>query len=224
MFFDPHAVPADIPPPPTADDVARRFGVPLLTFRAQESLEESGVGTVAIGDVVTEVALSFTLWRNPGRRDDPRNLAELSDELRASLDAEPPKPLPEWMLAARERMRYPTLWEAVRTTRVGAGVQLADEQLTAELVLLRHVDYVLMNTFRDERVRGGFPGQLLGPPTAKAIESGVPVSIDGTDVDGIRLDTDAHVYALAADLGDRILTAVIPRDELPYVRLEFATR
>jgi hypothetical protein len=32
------------------------------------------------------------------------------------------------------------------------------------------------------------------------------------------------VLGVAADLGDRILTAVIPREHLPYIRLEFMTR
>lgn len=160
------------------------------------------------------------MWRNPADRDDPINLVHLTDEMRASLEAEPLFPLPDWMLRMREGMRYPSLWEAVRTTHISDG----STWLTAESALAEHVDYVVLNTYRDERVRGSFPGELDGPAAESQIEHGIPVSVDGTPVAGLRLDTDPHVLGVAVDLPGRILTAAIAREHLPYLRLEFTTR
>ena len=39
--------------------------------------------------------LTYTLWRNPADRDAPVNIADLTEEMRASLDVEPPWPLPK---------------------------------------------------------------------------------------------------------------------------------
>lgn len=225
VYFDPSRSAADLPTPPTPDEVAREFPVPLLTLVEQESVEEAWIGTVAQNQggqrVLDVAALSYTLWRNPHDRDDPVNLAELSEATRAALDAEPIVPLPDRLLRIRERMRYPSLWEAVRTTHV----ELRELPWhTPEYALVDHVNYVVMNTFRDERVRGGFPGELEGAATEKAIEHDIPISLDGVNVPGMRIDTDPHVLALGIDLGDRVLTAVFAREFLPYLRLAFVTR
>jgi hypothetical protein len=226
MRYDPDRRPMDIPPPPSVDEVAGSFGGPVYAFASQPSLEEAGVSTFGLSrdggpTVLESVSLSYTVWRNPDDRADPGNLADLSDEMRAALDAPPVAPLPEWMLQTRERMRYPWLWEAVRTTR--------RQDATPEELLLAHARHILMNTFREERVApspdGSPPGELTGAPTERAIEHGVPLTLDGEPVEGLRLDADPHVLALAADLGPHgVLTAVLPRAELPYLTLSFATR
>ena len=117
-------------------------------------------------------------------------------------------------------MRYPQLWEAVRTTHISDG----STWHTVAAALVQHVNYVVQNAYRDERVRGSFPGELVDPAAEGQIQHGIQISVDGAEVAGMRLDTDPHVLGLAADLGDRILTAVVPREHLPYVRLEFMTR
>ena len=224
MFVDRSRQPADVPAPPTPDEVASGFAVPLLTLVDQASIEEAYVGTMSNTanqrTVLESATLTYTLWRNPADRDDPINLAHLTDEMRASLDAEPPSALPDWMLQLRARMRFPQLWEAVRTTHISDG----STWHTAEGALAEHVNNLVRNLYRDQRVRGSFPGELIDPATEGHIEHGVVVSIDGAEVVGMRLDTDPHVLGLAADLGDRILTAVIPREHLAYVRVEFRTR
>jgi hypothetical protein len=51
------------------------------------------------------------------------------------------------------------------------------------------------------------------------------VIVDGGIHRGIRIDTDPHVCAVAARVGEgRTLTAVVPRDELGYLTLEIRTR
>lgn len=215
MFVDHSIRPEDIPEPATPDGVARAFPVPLLTLTEQTSIEEYGVSTMSDGQGQS-ATLSYTFWRNPLDHDDPANLSDPPIEL-----GEPVGPLPDWLLRARDRMRFPMLWEIVRTTHTSERTQ---PWHTPERALVDHANYVLMNTFREERMRGEFPGELDGRVTEPAIERGIPVSLDGADVPGMRIDTDPHVFALAADFGDRILTAVLPRDYLGLVDFTFRTR
>lgn len=215
MFVDHSIRPDDIPEPATPDGVARAFPVPLLTLTEQTSIEEYGVSTMSDGQGQS-ATLSYTFWRNPLDHDDPTNLSDPPIEL-----GEPIGPLPDWLLRARDRMRFPMLWEIVRTTHTSERTQ---PWHTPERALVDHANYVLMNTFREERMRGDFPGELDGRITETAIERGIPVVVDGADVPGMRIDTDPHVFALGADLGDRILTAVLPRDYLGLVDFTFRTR
>jgi hypothetical protein len=215
--------PEDFPPPPTVDEVASLFTVPVMSFIPQPSLEELGVGTTSSSSnggptTIDNVSISYTLWRNPGNRKDPANLAVLSDVDREALDTVPVRALPAWLMVGRERMRYPALWEAVMTTRV-----LDTHWQTPESTLVDHVNHIMTNTFREQGVVGGFPGELDAPVTEEHIEH-VTVLVDGAEVPGMRIDTDPNVYAVGAALGDRILTAVVSRDHLPYVTVAFATR
>jgi len=56
--------------------------------------------------------------------------------------------------------------------------------------------------------RKTFPRAL--PVSERHIEP-VNVLIDGIEVPGLHIDTDPHVYAVGADLRDRVLTAVVAR-------------
>lgn len=221
MEFDRSRNIADMPPPRTPDEVAADFPVPLLTFEAQDTLEEMAAGTAShLQDgalVSAATSLSYTLWRHPDRAD-PRNLADLPPGLRAELDVPPLPGAPAWLHEIRERARYPILWEAVRTSWCGSP------RLPAETELVDHVNYVVMNMFREERVRGGFPGELDGRVEERHLRLGVPIRVDGMEVAGLRLDTDPHVLGLAVDLGDRTLTVAVAREHLPYLRLAFRTR
>ena len=215
--------PKDIPPPPTVDEVARLFSVPMMSFVAQPSLQELAVGTTgssSIGGetILDSVSLTYTLWRNPRDRNDPANLGDLSESDRQALDAPPVRPLPDWMMERRDLMRYPMLWEAVLTTRKSDA-----EWQTPESTLVGHVNHVLMNVFREQRVVGGIPGELDSPVTERHVQP-VTVSADGVDVLGMQIDSDPNVYAVGADLGDRILTAVVSRDHLSRVTMAFVTR
>ncbi|WP_163542301.1 hypothetical protein [Occultella kanbiaonis] len=65
---------------------------------------------------------------------------------------------------------------------------------------------------------------MRDPATEDDLTRDVPIRVDGQDVPGLRLDGDPDVLGLAADLGERILTAVLPREHVPFLRLAFATR
>jgi hypothetical protein len=231
--------PRNYPAPPTLDEVAAHFVVPVMSFIAQPALEVLGVGTQGHSAngapmELDSVSVSYTVWRYPEEHADPRNLAELSESEWAALNTPPVRPLPEWMLKARDRMQYPSLWEAVLTTRnpgrigvpesrVGDAGAATSTSPSAATVLVHHVNHVLMNAFRDERVVGGFPGELDAPVNERHVEN-ADVTVDGAPVAGLRIDTDPHVYAVGVDLGNRVLTAVVARDYLEFVEMSFCTR
>lgn len=247
MDFDRSIEPADVPAPPTPDEVAAAFPVPLLTFTGQPALEEAAAsrsGETSNGVTVMAAAtFSYTVWRNPADREDPVNLADLPDDVRAQLEFEPPWPLPDWLVQWRARMRYPLLWDAVRTT----WTRGAEPRRSVEALAVEHLDYVVMNMSRDASPRDRSPGWMsldelpadelypedlfpdgLIPPglagPASGIDRGVGIMVDGAPVPGVRLNSDPHVLGLGVDLGEKFLTVVIPREWLPLLRLEFSTR
>lgn len=93
--------------------------------------------------------------------------------------------------------------------------------------LVEHATDVLRTSFRRER---GLEGKLGGLPpapdlTTAAVQHDAVLSIDGVDRPAARIDTDPHVFAIGALVDDStFLTAVLTRDELSHVRLEFSTR
>ena len=239
MEFDRSRGAGDAPAPPTPDEVAAAFPVPLATFVDQPSLEEAFVSrsgeTLNGEDVMAAATLSYTVWRNPADHDDPVNLAQLPGALRAQLEFEPPWTLPDWLVQWRARMRHLLLWDAVRTTWTSG----AEPRRTVEALTVEHVDYIVMNQFRpaaplpDVGLPAGeldpedfFAGGLLpsGPEAGGGAMHGVQVMVDGVSVPGVRIDSDLHVLGLGIELGDKVLTVAISRDWLPLLRLEFATR
>lgn len=195
--------------------------VPVMGFVPQPTLEDADQVGLTSGDRMMAVSITYTLWRNPGDRSDPVNLAELDESTRRALDEEPPWPRPAWILDAVERMRYRTLWEAVRTTWHGGGVQ--HPTLTQELTA--HVRYLLMNRFREQHGIDGHDWDSPALPSEHAVRQGVPVMIDGEAVPGAEMDTDPFVYAVGAPLPTGgFLTAVVPREDLPYVTMAFGRR
>ncbi|WIB12850.1 hypothetical protein [Curtobacterium sp. MCPF17_052] len=153
---------ADAPDPEIARRAAARslrFGIAGLV--AQRHLEDFGSVGVQTGesDGVRDsatVSRQYTLWRNPEDHDDPVNLAAMDDERRRSLEEVPPWPRPDWLVATVERMRYPMLWEAVQTHWSRRGTTRPSP---AE-ALVGHVQYVLVNGYRDELAP---PGVHRGP-------------------------------------------------------------
>ncbi|MBS1896969.1 MULTISPECIES: hypothetical protein [unclassified Microbacterium] len=199
--------------------------VPQSTLEDLDSLGLTVVGGAAPTQVT--VAVTYTLWRNPDDHDDPVNLAELDENTRAALDQKPPWPRPRWLVEAAERMRYPMISEAVRTT----WTQDPGEYEALPQQLVQHVNHILMNHFRREL---GIPdGPPSGPPRFdepwRARLSGVNprsrLEVDGAEVDAVEIDTDPFVFGIGAQLSPEIVvTVVIPRADLPLVRLGLATR
>ncbi|NRG41123.1 hypothetical protein HRK28_09330 [Rathayibacter sp. VKM Ac-2835] len=224
MHADEYLSPEDLPEPPTLDVVTQFFVGPLFTLTPQPSLEEwlsSASARDRDGRILfDEASIGYTFWRNPADHDDPANLEELDGEPRPSLDAPSTRPVPEWMAEIAARQPYPRLWDAVRTS-------VAEEHSpwqNIEFTLIDHVNRILRSRARAERARGIDPVELLGPAMDLGVEHDVPLLLDGRPVPGIRIDTDAHVLGVGAQLGDRFLTAVVDRDRLPLLDFTFVTR
>ena len=116
------ALPEDAPDPRLEVKARLRdLRFPLMSLAPQPSVEDTGAvsiseGTDAESRSYVSVSVTYTLWRNPADRADPVNLAELDEQTRASLDETPPWPRPARLIELAEKLRYPMLWEAVRTT------------------------------------------------------------------------------------------------------------
>jgi len=227
-------LPSDAPDP--MDELRERVRAlpfPVMGLEPQPAVEDFGSfssaeATDADGAWSITVGVNYTLWRNPDDRDDPVNLADLDDEAREQLDVEPPWPRPDWILDHVRRLHFPLLSEAVRTT----WDREPSERSTLAHHLVDHANHVLMNGFREEL---GLP---MGPPppgydpfsgdwrvTAAAVNTRATVAVDGVEREASEIDTDPFVYAIGVRVApDRVATAVIPRDHLPYVRVALATR
>lgn len=216
---------ADAPDPELEQRAAvRALGFDVAGLVAQRHLEDSGslgVQTSKSDGVLVSATVSrhYTLWRNPADHGDPVNLAAMDDDRRRSLDQVPPWPRPAWLVARVERLHYPMLWEVVQTHWTAPG----GTRPTPAEELVQHVRYVLMNRYRDEH---GIPDPTEHPwPTLvdeRSVQSGHPVLVDGVERPGLLLDTDPFVLGLAIELDDgRVVTAVLPRDELPLLTVAF---
>jgi hypothetical protein len=206
---------------------ARQMPVPIFGLVRQPHLEDwdaIGIGT-GIRDGVLEsceASISYTLWRNPNELDDPANLAELDQPQRRALEAQPPWPRPPWLVDQVRRMRYPMLWECVRTR----WCREPREFDSAPAGLVAHVNDILVNRFQQTPIVGNdAPNELANPVDRRCVEPDVPVQVDGIAREGFRIDTDPQVYGLGVNLdAHTVLTAAIPRDALTYVEVTFAAR
>ncbi|PZE91934.1 hypothetical protein [Curtobacterium sp. MCBD17_008] len=217
---------ADAPDPELEQRATvRALGFDVAGLVAQRHLEDSGSLGVQTSEsdgvlVGATVSRQYTLWRNPDDRDDPVNLAVLDDERRRSLEEVPPWPRPDWLVATVERLRYPMLWEAVQTHWSAPG----RTRPTAAETLVQHVQNVLVNQYRDEHALPDLTAEHTWPTLVdeRSVQSGHPVLVDGAERPGLLLDTDPFVLGLAAELDDgRLLTAVLPRDELSLLTVAF---
>jgi hypothetical protein len=203
------------------------FTFPIMGLVPQPTIEDTDIpaimeATGGSGRSQVEVSFSYTLWRNPDDRADPVNLKDLDPQERAAIETVPPWPRPTWLIEAVEMMRYPQLWEAVRT----CWTKDSSEYTTLERQLVDHTNYVLMNQFHDEL--GLTPGPIREGPwmvRASSVNTAATLEVDGEDVPAVEIDTDPFVYALGAQIRpDVVTTVVIAREHLRHVRLALQTR
>lgn len=119
-------------------------------------------------------------------------------------------------------MRYPQLWEAVRT----CWTRDHSEYTTLDRQLIDHTNHILTNQFREPLgLANGPTGDgpwMVGP---SSVNSAATLEIDGEVVPAVEINTDPFVYAVGAHIRpDVVTTAVIARDHLPHVRLSLHTR
>lgn len=219
-------LPEDAPDPRRERELlVKSMPIPIMEFTPQAALEfaDFSVSTTGNGSGLDEmsVSISATLWRNPVDKSDPANLAELDASTRRSLEEIPPWPRPAWLIEHVERMRYPMLTEAVQTT----WQRQDSEHSTLDARLVHHANHILMNQFREELGLGVHDWDSPALTSERVVRHGVQVPIDGVLVSGAEIDTDPFVYAIGAKLPDGgTLTAVVPREHLPHLTLEFVQR
>lgn len=150
-------LPEDAPDPRVEEvEALRLMPVPVIGLVPQPSLEDTD--SVSLNSVLDDhgysemtASITYTLWRNPDDRLDPVNLAELDEETLRGIDEVPPWPRPRWLIEQVERMRYPQLWEAVRTT------WQREPHASLQDLLADHVNHILLNQYREKLWPGGKP-------------------------------------------------------------------
>lgn len=201
--------------------------IPVLGLMPQPSLEDTdSVGlTYSLDDrgySEMTASITYTLWRNPDDRTDPANLADLDEQTRRAIEEVPSWPRPAWLIEQVERMRYPQLWEAVRTT----WHREPSERSSVQSLLADHVNHILRNQYRQELWPGSKPWDQHPPPvTGQMVNGRARTVINGIAVPGAEVDTDPFVYGIGARLaGGGVVTAVLPRAELKRIQIQFTTR
>lgn len=214
-------------PDPRRDraEALKAMPIPVIGLVEQRTLEVADIGLSSQTDgtffSMMIAAESLIRWRNPDDRADPINLAELDDATRRALDEVPPWPRPSWLIEEVERMRYPRLMEAVRTTWVSEETQYT----SLARLLVDHANHILMNQFREVLGIGIRDWDSPALMSERMVRDGIELLVDGSALTGAMIDTGPFVYAVGAKLQNGgIFTAVVPREHLPYITLEFSTR
>jgi hypothetical protein len=210
-----------MPAPPGVDEIAARFGAPVLSFAPQPRLEEFAAAQTASHGRFVEISLSYSYFSNPRNRNDPANHIALDPSQRAAIERAENDHLPPWMIDQVTRMRYPVLWEAVRTS-----VPIpAERSRPLEARMAAHMNDVLRNTFpgRVRTRRGGMP-VVAASLREEEVTRGVPVLIDGEPTRGFRVDADPDVVAIGARVDGRFMTVVIDRKLESQIKMEFVRR
>jgi hypothetical protein len=220
-------LPEDAPDPRIAQaEKVKLMPVPVMGFVAQPSLEDAHMESTMISGMPTisqmTVGIHYTLWRNPHDHSDPTNLADLDESMLRGLDGPFRVPRPAWLIEQIERMRYPMLWEAVRT----AWHREPSEFSSPSRLLVEHTNHILMNRFRKELGLGDVStDRFAARVTERAVNPRATLTADGVEMPAYEIDTDPFVYAIGVELeGGTVVTAVVPRDDLEYVQIAFARR
>jgi hypothetical protein len=101
------------------------------------------------------------------------------------------------------------------------------ERTSTRSVLLDHVNYILLNQYRQELGRGGNPWDNKHKPTVTdlTINGRVAVFVDGLEMPAVEVGTNPFVYGIGTELPDGgIVTAVLPRAQMNLIQIQFTTR
>ncbi|NQX12755.1 hypothetical protein HQQ80_14045 [Microbacteriaceae bacterium VKM Ac-2855] len=194
------------------DEFLRRAGPPAFGLVEQGCLEPMDAIPAFTNGHFVSLSLSYTYYRVPDDRGHPANRVPLTIEQQTAIDRAESSALDEGTKDIILRMRFPVAWDAVRTTIATA----ADRKRPLSERLHSHIDDVLRALPSAPTVEGGRPhADSTGDVDTCSILVG------GVEVRGIRATGRGAVAAIGFELERRIVTAVIPQDFLPAVRLEF---
>jgi len=216
-------VPMDAPDPSIDSDArVRRLGFPVFQLRPQRTLTrvptaDFSSSTGAAGREEVSVSFTYTLWKHPDDRSDPRNEIELDERTRRSIEVEPPWGRPQWLIDLAQIFRYPMLSEAVRTSWF-ASPDPERSYLAPQLV--DHANHVLRNGFREELGIPAGPSTRTDWKVTTAAVTVTSVTVDGRDRPAAQIDTDPLVFAVGFRVDEHVVcTCALPRDSLPFLDL-----
>jgi len=208
------------PEPPGIDATLRTLGAPVFGFATQPRLAELAATTQTDRTRTVGVSLSYTYFRHPISRHHPANFVELTPEQDVAIERAEASSLPQWMIDQITRIRYPTLWDAVRTAKVVSG----DAKNALEQRLAAHA-----NEFLRTRDPHHVPVRIPRVATAGRLSSAdlletTCVIVDRQPYHGRVLDAGPHMAAFGARVDRRYLTVVYDTRIAPRLHLEFTTR
>jgi hypothetical protein len=210
----------DLPDPPSNDEVVEAFGAPVFTLVPQPGLRESTWGSMSVGGAPVEASASYCFFRHPDDLTDPLNYADDIDSTLGYIEKALSDNQPGWFLDRLRDNRYPLLWEAVRTIRLGIDPDRPLDERLAE-----HVNHVLINTVGHRTSWGDAgPPILDNPVTARHAQSGFALRVDGVIRDALIIDTDPDVVGWALQMGGLAVTVAIDRDRAEAIEVALQTR
>lgn len=222
-------VQSDTPDPLVAiRDRVTRLDVKVAGLQRQPHLQDWGALDLREQHATTDsplhsvtVSRSYTLWRNPCWKEDPRNFIEPEDLGQQPFDHSHPDPQPHWLAKQAKRMRYPLLWNVVQTHWSSSN----DLMPSVETLLVEHVRHLLRNQFPSScssEVSSPSQEDWSNSGSLNQVQSGYVMNIDDSDCSGFLFDANELVLGMGASLDDgRVLTAAIPRKEASLVHYNF---
>jgi hypothetical protein len=220
-------VPTDAPDPSIeSEERLRGVSFPVFQLKLQPSLTRTPITgfTESSGPAGREelsVLFTYTIWRYPDDRADPRNEIELDERTRRAIAEEPPWGRPAWLIEQAQILRYPMLWEAVRT----AWHAFPEPQIASlPQQLIDHTNHVLRNRFREELGLPAGPSTSTDWKVRAASVTDATVKVDRYDRAAVHIDTDPFVYSVGFQVDEHVVcTTVLPRDSLPFLDLALTT-
>lgn len=204
---------------PSLREAAAELAGPVYTFAPQPRVEAFAASPGRASGRVVKMCLSYSYFRFPECQEDPRNFVTLTPAQKTAIARAEGSSLPQELRDQIRRTRFPTLFEAVRTSLLIP----AERAHPLESRLEAHIVDVLQAMFpgqpRPERSRS----PRSAPLANYDVHRGVPLLIDGEACRAYRVDIAPHVVAVGARVDDRYFTAVIPTDLYPGITLAFAT-
>jgi len=196
------------------------LGCPAFGLMAQPHLAELAATTQSDRARVVGVSLSYTYYRHPIYPEHPSNFVPLSPEQDRAIARAESSMLPQWMIEQITRIRYPTLWDAVRTVKAKPG----DPKNALEIRLAAHANDVL-RTSNPHHVPVRAPRSTTNGRISQAdLLETTSLTVNGQSHLGRLLDAGPHMLALGARIDSLYLTVVYDTRIAPRVSVEFITR
>lgn len=207
--------------PATVDRVIAGFSGAVYGLSPQPHLVETAATPGWANGRAVRMCLSYAVVRVPSDPENPANFLALGAARAAVIARAAAAPVPAWLRDQIMRMRYPPLYEAVRTSlqaQPGRNRQQLEEHVEA------HIGDALNCMFPGRHHPELVRRRAGNVPRLSDSRRSTLVHVDGLVVPGYRIVVNPHLIAVGARLGDRFLTAVIPQMFDSLITPTFVTR